>query len=36
LAVVSYEGDEFFAEVGVKNGLDVAAVEGMGTAIVKA
>src|ERR1700719_2209879 len=35
-AVVPDEGDDFFAEVGVENGLDVAAGAGGGGAIVEA
>ena len=36
LAVVPDEGDDFFAEVGIEDGLDVAAVEGMRGFVVEA
>jgi hypothetical protein len=35
LAIVPDERDDFFAEVGIKNGLNVAAMKGMGVLVVK-
>src|SRR6267142_359620 len=36
LAVIPDKGNDFFAQIGVKNGLDVAAMKGMRALIVKA
>src|SRR6266850_2401099 len=36
LAVVPDEGNDFFAQIGVENGLDIAAMKGMRALIVKA
>src|SRR6267378_3707286 len=36
LAIVPDKGNDFFAQIGVKNGLDVAAMKGMRAFIVKA
>src|SRR6266850_1173186 len=36
LAVIPDKGNDFFAQIGVKNGLDVAAMKGMRALVVKA